>query len=146
MGDFRLSLGGIANRLLGQLESVFGHNPETDDLATQINDLKSSAYADNQLSDKELSAIHDKMAAVEARYAKYAASRGFPIGNNKPASPESFKVYQQQQQIQFEWFAGKDLRSGAVGDLAKAVKAGDSGKVDSLTSKVAFDLVTSDNT
>src|SRR5207248_1089966 len=35
---------------------------------------------------------------------------------------------------------------GAVGDLAKAVKAGDSGKVDSLTSKVAFDLVTSDNT
>jgi hypothetical protein len=146
MPDNRIRVSGLADRLLNQLHSLFGHDRELDELSKQVTNLKNEAYSDKRLSPSELETLYTRMAKVEAEYSKYAEKRGFPVGNSRPASPESFKVYREQQEIHFEWFAGKDLRGGALAELTSAIKSGDKGKVEQLTSKIAFDLVASSNT
>ena len=87
-----LSLGGLADRLLNRLDSLFGHDRELDQLSNEITDLKKSAYSDNQLSEKDLSAIHARMADVEARYAKYAASRSASASVSAQIAPAATRA------------------------------------------------------
>ena len=139
------NLFGNADRLLNRLDSLFGGNRELDALSAEVTSLKSQAYSDNKLSSTELDAIQARMAKVEASFAKYAADKGYPVGVDRPADPESFKLYKADQQIQFEWFAGKDLRGGALGDLVNAAKSGNNKQIESISNRIAMDLIASPN-
>jgi hypothetical protein len=145
MPDIRLNIGGFVDRTLNRLDSLFGRDRELDQLSTQLTSLKEKAYADNKLEPKELEAIYTRMGEVEKKFTQYAEKRGYPVGNSKPASPEAFKVYKEQQQIHFEWLSGGDLRGGALQDLTRAVKSNDTAAVNKLAGRIAFDIVGSKN-
>jgi hypothetical protein len=141
----RIGLTGLADRLLGRLDTLFGRTSELDAMSQQVTALKTRAYSDEKLTPAELEAIQARMADIEARFAKYAAAHGYPIGEARPATPQSFKIYQEQQEIHFEWFAGKDLKSGALGELLGAIRGGDQRRITSLTTRMGFDIAASSN-
>lgn len=145
MPDIRLNIGGFVDRTLNRLEGLFGRDRELDQLSTQLTSLKEKAYGDNSLEPKELEAIYTRMNEVQSKFAQYAEKRGYPIGNSRPASPEAFKVYKEQQQIHFEYLAGGDLRGGALKDLNNALRSNDTAAVNKLAGRIAFDLVSSAN-
>lgn len=131
-----------ADRLFTDLTNKLSGDP-LDSMSKQITDLKTKLYADNTLTPAELSQLESKMEQVQTRFAKYAQAHGYPLGQTRPATPESFKIYREQQEISFEWFAGKDMRSGAVGQLNQAVRAHDQRSIDNLVGKMALDIESS---
>src|SRR5258706_14089293 len=95
----RISLTGFADRLLGDIESLFGtRTSPLDAMSKAVTDLKAKAYADDKLTPTELDAIYAKLSDAQAKFAKYAASRGYPVGESRPTSLESFKLFQEQQE------------------------------------------------
>ncbi len=135
----RIGLLSLADRLISDFTRKLSGDP-LDGLSQQVTQLKSRLYADEKLSPGELQQLETKMQQVQSSFSSYAARQGYPVGQTRPASPESFKLYREQQEISFEWFAGKDLRSGAVGQLNQALEAGDPKQVDSLVHKMALDI------
>jgi len=133
-----------ADRLLGKIGSLFGGGDrELDALSEKVTKLKQQVLSDDNLSQAELSQVRSALVQAEKDYKTAAAKRGFPVGESRPTTPEAFKVYQEQQQIHFEFLAGKDLKGGVLGELQKAVAGGDQKKIDALAGKVAADLVMS---
>jgi Domain of unknown function (DUF362) len=132
-----------ADRLLNRISGLFGKDRELDQLSSQVTELKSKALQDSRLTPAEMTAIHDKLAEIEKQFARFAAERGYPVGETRPTTPQSFKVYQEQQEIQFEYLAGKDLKGGVLGELQSAAKSNDARKLEALASKVALDIITS---
>jgi hypothetical protein len=122
MSDVRTRVYGSAERLLNRMASLAGQDRELSELSTKITALKTSAYSDKRLSPAELTALQQKMADIEAAFTQFASERGYPVGNQRPADPKSFRIYQEQQEIHYQWLAGKDLRGGALGQLNDAMK------------------------
>ncbi|HVY61838.1 MAG TPA: hypothetical protein VHF22_09305, partial [Planctomycetota bacterium] len=102
---------------------------------------------DQKLTRAEAQAIQAEQQQIAQAYAALAAKRGYPPGAIGATSPQSFAVYGAGQAIAFEWLAGKDLRSGALGELTRALGAGSSAKdpaaADAVAQRIAFDLATS---
>lgn len=143
MSDPRIRVYSFSERILNDMHRMFGHDRELDELSNKVVSLKDQAFKDNRLDRSELDAIYTRMADIEAAYAKFAGDRGYPVGSLRPTTPASFKVYREQQEIHFQWLAGKDLQGGALAELNQAVRARDGGKVDQLAGKIAFDLLAS---
>jgi hypothetical protein len=139
------TVGSAADRLLNRISGLFGKDRELDQLSDKLTDLKKQAYADNRITPAEMTALQDKLAEVEKQFAKFAAARGYPVGELRPTTPQSFKIFQEQQEIHFDYLAGKDLKGGVLGELQDAAKSKDARKIDQLASKVALDIIGSKN-
>jgi hypothetical protein len=137
-----------SERTLNALAKAFGgKDRELDELSEKATRLRERAFADKALTPAEAADLRAQLDLILSAYAEAATRRGYPPGALKPASPQQFAVLEEQQQIHFQWLAGKDLRSGALGETVKALKApgarADSAAAQALAKQIAFDIATS---
>lgn len=133
-------------RFLNKVSSTVGGDRELDQLSEKLLDIKKAAYRDNALSAGELEGIYGRMEVITQAYTQLARARGYPVGESLPTTKEAFRVYGEDQEIHYQWLAGKNLRGGALGELVSALNSGNavnSAEVDGLTRKISFDLVAS---
>src|SRR2546422_1011109 len=104
-------------RFLNDVSKTVGGDRELSELSSKVNDLKSQAYADGNLSADELDKIYAQMELVARAYDQVAKDRGYPPGKTMPSTAASFKVYGENAQIHFGKIAGDDIADGKVGGL-----------------------------
>jgi hypothetical protein len=130
-------------RRLNEISAAFGGDRELTELSRRLDAVKERAYSGDHLGPQELAGVYEEMNLVARAYAQIAQARGFPLGADLPASKESFKVYQEYQEIHFRTFAGEDLCGGELGKLLTALGARDDKAVRGSSQKLAYDLIAS---
>jgi hypothetical protein len=130
-------------RFLNRVSGTLGKDRELDQLSEKMVDIKSKAFSDGILTQEEIGEIHHRLENVAQAYMVLLKKRGIDLDKTLPTTKEAFRAFGENQEIHFQYVAGKDLRSGVLGDLAKALKGGDGAAASSAAKKVAFDLLTS---
>lgn len=130
-------------RFLNSVSDKLGGHRELDELSEKMSEVKAKAFADGVLTMQEREEIASRMELIAKAYEAVLNKHGFSLDKKLPTTKEAFKLLGENQEIHFQYLAGKDLRSGVLGDLAEAAQSGDKSGLKAAAKKISFDILTS---
>ncbi|HET8547993.1 MAG TPA: hypothetical protein VFL57_08315, partial [Bryobacteraceae bacterium] len=127
-------------RFLNAQSEAFGGDREFTHLSDKLNEIRTGLMADREITAAELDTLFEKMEAVAALYATFAARKGIALDASVPASRESFRIFREAAEIHFQTLAGDDAEHYRGGLLRRLI---DDAAPDAVTHEIALDLLMS---